>query len=247
MKLTVLSYPAKRAKRAPRALTTSRIEQFQISEAGGINLLPFLSAPAAAPLCRVSEPPATAAVLTGRVNIGRSKSIKIDVRGMRSPCSLASNRLQTTRRFLSPEPLVEVTRGGLTESRHRGHVIAVEPDGRVVAQLGARETVTFLRSSAKPHQAIPLLTSGAADRFGFNEREIALACASHNGEPIHTEVAAVNAREDRFRAGSSEMRSARTIQPGCVSRATRERRGAKRSCKTTVQANMRACSRWRFT
>jgi len=90
----------------------------------------------------------------------------------------------------SPEPLVEVTRGGLTESRHRGHVIAVEPDGRVVAHIGAKETVTFLRSSAKPHQAIPLVTSGAADRFGFNEQEIALACASHSGEAIHTEVAA---------------------------------------------------------
>ena len=90
----------------------------------------------------------------------------------------------------APEPLVEVRRGGLTESRHRGHIVAVEPDGRVVAQLGARETVTYLRSSAKPHQAIPLLTSGAADRFNFDEREIALACASHNGEPVHTEIAA---------------------------------------------------------
>jgi L-asparaginase II len=95
----------------------------------------------------------------------------------------------------SPEPLVEVTRGGLTESRHRGHVIAVEPDGTIVAQLGARETVTYLRSSAKPHQAIPLISSGAADRFNFNEREIALACASHNGEPIHTEVAAAMLRK----------------------------------------------------
>jgi len=66
----------------------------------------------------------------------------------------------------------------------------VEPDGRIVAHLGAPETVTFLRSSAKPHQAIPLITSGAADRFGFTEQEIALACASHSGEPIHTEVAA---------------------------------------------------------
>jgi len=90
----------------------------------------------------------------------------------------------------APEPLVEVTRGGLTESRHRGHIIAVEPDGTILAQLGARETVTYLRSSAKPHQAIPLIASGAADRFNFNEREIALACASHNGESIHTEVAA---------------------------------------------------------
>ncbi|MDQ1728392.1 MAG: hypothetical protein QOD33_517 [Pyrinomonadaceae bacterium] len=90
----------------------------------------------------------------------------------------------------APEPLVEVTRGGITESRHRGHVIAVEPDGKIVAHLGAPETVTYLRSSAKPHQAIPLVASGAADRFGFDEKEIAIACGSHSGEPIHTEVVA---------------------------------------------------------
>jgi L-asparaginase II len=90
----------------------------------------------------------------------------------------------------APEPLVEVTRGGITESRHRGHVIAVEPDGAIVAHLGAPETVTYLRSSAKPHQAIPLVASGAADQVGFSDKEIALACASHSGEPIHTEVAA---------------------------------------------------------
>src|SRR5882672_6782713 len=90
----------------------------------------------------------------------------------------------------APEPLVEVTRGGITESRHRGHVVAVDPDGSIAAHLGAPETVTYLRSSAKPHQAIPLVASGAADRFGFTEKEIALACASHSGEPIHTEVVA---------------------------------------------------------
>src|SRR6185436_16160739 len=88
------------------------------------------------------------------------------------------------------EPLVEVKRGGITESRHRGHIVAVDPDGNILAHLGARETVTYLRSSAKPHQAIPLIVSGAADRFGFDQKEIALACASHSGEPIHTEVAA---------------------------------------------------------
>jgi L-asparaginase II len=88
------------------------------------------------------------------------------------------------------ESLVEVRRGAITESRHRGHVVAVEPDGKIVARLGAFETVTFLRSSAKPFQALPLVVSGAADRFGFTDREVALACASHNGEPIHTELAA---------------------------------------------------------
>src|SRR6266511_4405805 len=88
------------------------------------------------------------------------------------------------------ETLVEVTRGRITESRHRGHVVAVEPEGNIVASLGSPGTVTYLRSSAKPHQAIPLVASGAADHFGFTEQEIALACASHSGEPIHTEVVA---------------------------------------------------------
>lgn len=88
---------------------------------------------------------------------------------------------------MSAEQLVEVRRGSITESWHRGHVIAIEPDGNVVAHLGAPQTtVTFLRSSAKPFQALPLLTSGAADRFDFTDREVAIACASHNGEPIHT-------------------------------------------------------------
>jgi len=88
------------------------------------------------------------------------------------------------------EPLVEVKRGSITESRHRGHVVAVEPDGNIIASLGAPHNVTFLRSSAKPFQALPLLLTGAAERFGFNDREVALACASHNGEPIHTEIVA---------------------------------------------------------
>ena len=88
------------------------------------------------------------------------------------------------------EPLVEVKRGSITESRHRGHIVVVEPDGNIIASAGAPETVTFFRSSAKPLQAIPLLVTGAADRFGFTDREVALACASHNGEPMHTEVVA---------------------------------------------------------
>ena len=117
----------------------------------------------------------------------------------------------------APEPLVEVKRGGLTESRHRGHVIAVEADGKSVAYLGSQETVTFLRSSAKPHQAISLLTSGAADRFGFTEQEIALVCASHNGEPIHTQLAAsmlekIGLEPDSLKCGIHEPYSREVAQ-----------------------------------
>ncbi|HYE13897.1 MAG TPA: asparaginase, partial [Pyrinomonadaceae bacterium] len=80
--------------------------------------------------------------------------------------------------------------GRVVESRHRGHVIAVDGDGRVLASLGEPETVTFLRSSAKPHQAVPVVASGAADRFSFGEAEIAIACGSHSGEDVHAETVA---------------------------------------------------------
>jgi L-asparaginase II len=89
-----------------------------------------------------------------------------------------------------PVPLVEVRRGSITESRHRGHIAAVDGDGQVVAHLGVPGTLTYLRSSAKPFQSLPLVASGAADHFHFTEKEVAICCASHNGEPIHTETVA---------------------------------------------------------
>src|SRR5437588_3389788 len=88
----------------------------------------------------------------------------------------------------SAASLVEVWRGPLVESRHRGHLVAVDGDGCVVAALGAPRTETYIRSSGKPFQAVPLVASGAADRFGFTETEIAIACGSHSGESIHVET-----------------------------------------------------------
>lgn len=92
-------------------------------------------------------------------------------------------------------PLVEVRRGPVVESRHRGHVIALEGGaggggGRIVARLGEPETVTYLRSSSKPHQAVALVASGAADRFGLTPRELAVACGSHSGQDVHAETVA---------------------------------------------------------
>ena len=86
-------------------------------------------------------------------------------------------------------PLVEVRRGGLVESIHRGHVAALDGEGRMVASLGDPSFFTYLRSSAKPLQAVPLVASGAADRCGFGPCELALACASHSGQDIHAETA----------------------------------------------------------
>jgi L-asparaginase II len=59
-----------------------------------------------------------------------------------------------------------------------------------VARLGDDGAVTFVRSSVKPQQALPLILEGAAARFSLTGRELAVACASHNGEPIHREAAA---------------------------------------------------------
>src|SRR6266850_3229128 len=88
----------------------------------------------------------------------------------------------------APASLVEVWRGPIVESRHRGHLTAVDGKGATVAELGLPETVTYLRSSGKPFQAVPVVSSGAADRFGFTEQEIAIACGSHSGEPIHVDT-----------------------------------------------------------
>jgi L-asparaginase II len=86
--------------------------------------------------------------------------------------------------------LVEVTRGGIAESVHRGAVAVVDADGHVVLALGDVDKPVFPRSAIKGLQAIPLIESGAADQYGLTDIEIALACASHNGEPEHVAVAA---------------------------------------------------------
>lgn len=85
---------------------------------------------------------------------------------------------------------VVATRGGLVESRHRVHAAVVGADDRVVAAAGDPRTVTFWRSCAKPFQVVPLLMSGGFDRAGWGDDQLALACASHGGEPEHVALAA---------------------------------------------------------
>jgi len=87
---------------------------------------------------------------------------------------------------MSNPVLVEVTRGGRVESVHRGTVAVSEAGGRLRLALGGVETPVFPRSALKPIQAVPLIESGAAEAFGVTDQEIALACASHSGEPQHT-------------------------------------------------------------
>jgi L-asparaginase II len=85
--------------------------------------------------------------------------------------------------------LVEVTRGDLVESRHRGAVSVIDADGGVVLSLGDVEGRVFPRSAVKALQTLPLVESGVADKLGLTDEEIALACASHSGEPPHAATA----------------------------------------------------------
>ncbi|RWB74659.1 MAG: asparaginase [Mesorhizobium sp.] len=90
---------------------------------------------------------------------------------------------------MSNPVLVEVTRGAVVESRHRGAVSVFDADGKPVWEIGDTDRPVFPRSAVKAIQALPLVESGAADAYGFGNRELALACASHSGEPAHVELA----------------------------------------------------------
>ncbi|MBI1330106.1 MAG: asparaginase [Alphaproteobacteria bacterium] len=83
--------------------------------------------------------------------------------------------------------LVELTRGPLVESIHRGSFAIADADGRLVASIGDVKSPVYSRSSLKPIQALPLVESGAAEAFGLSDEEVALACASHSAEPMHTD------------------------------------------------------------
>src|SRR3990170_3645099 len=87
-----------------------------------------------------------------------------------------------------PTPLVEVNRGSYAEAVHYGAIAVVDAQGSLVAHAGDPDLVTYLRSSAKPFQLLPLVESGGADRFGFNDKELAVMPASHSGEPRHLEA-----------------------------------------------------------
>jgi len=86
--------------------------------------------------------------------------------------------------------LVEVIRGDRVESWHSGTAVVVDGDGATLLQIGDIDRSIYLRSTAKPLQALPLVASGAADRWSLTDAEIALACGSHAGEPLHVATAA---------------------------------------------------------
>ena len=104
-----------------------------------------------------------------------------------------------------PHPVVvEVTRGGRVESRHAGRLCVRDADGGTVLALGDVAAPVFPRSAVKALQALPLLESGAAERLALEPQEIALACASHAGEPEHVATALAMLRKAGREAGALE-------------------------------------------
>jgi L-asparaginase II len=83
---------------------------------------------------------------------------------------------------------VVVTRGSIVESHHRVHAAVVDSSGKLIASARDADVVAHWRSCAKPFQIMPLLESGGFDRIGWGDDELALACASHGGEPEHVAI-----------------------------------------------------------
>jgi L-asparaginase II len=109
---------------------------------------------------------------------------------------------------------VLVSRGALVESRHRVHAAVVAADGALL--FAARDPMlrTWWRSCAKPFQVLPMVADGAFDKLGWGSDELALACASHGGEPEHVALAAsmlarVGLEEGDLACGAHEPLSAR--------------------------------------
>jgi L-asparaginase II len=96
--------------------------------------------------------------------------------------------------------IAEVLRGPMVESRHRGAFVVCDELGKVVSSTGDIEANVYPRSAIKAFQALPLLQSGAADRYGLTPEEIALCCSSHDGELEHVRVA----RSILAKAGNGE-------------------------------------------
>lgn len=91
---------------------------------------------------------------------------------------------------LATVPLIQTTRGDVVEVVHRGAVAVVDQEGQLIAHAGNPDLIVSMRSAAKPFQLLPLIESGAADRLGFTERELAAMAASHSGSDVHVETVA---------------------------------------------------------
>jgi L-asparaginase II len=112
---------------------------------------------------------------------------------------------------------IVVTRGPSVESHHRVHAAVVDASGALVGAARVPGTVTAWRSCAKPFQVMPLIESGGFDELGWGDDQLALACASHGGEPEHLAIveamlAGVGLEEGDLACGPHEPLSPRGLR-----------------------------------
>lgn len=88
----------------------------------------------------------------------------------------------------TPLPLFELMRGSVTEATHLGSIAVVGADGNLLHSYGDPYTVAFLRSSAKPFQALPFVEAGGVEHYKYTQRELSLSCASHETSQMHLDA-----------------------------------------------------------
>ena len=108
---------------------------------------------------------------------------------------------------LTPAPFCEIWRGPFAESHHLGHAVLCDDTGQIVRAWGDPHAVVLPRSSSKMIQALPLITSGAADARGLSTERLALACASHQGATVHVDAVSAWLRYPRARSRAASSAS----------------------------------------
>lgn len=124
-----------------------------------------------------------------------------------SALSFSEDRLKGRMSRAHAAPMAELWRNGILESVHTGHLAIVDRAGQVVASFGDPDAVIFPRSACKMIQALPLIETGAAAAAGLSDRQLALSCASHQGDAIHVNgvrdwLGGLGASQDDLRCGS---------------------------------------------
>ena len=115
------------------------------------------------------------------------------------------------------QPVLEVTRGRIVELVHFGAAAVVDSTGHLLAWLGDPQLVTYLRSSAKPFQALPFIERGGDQAFHLTSKEIAIICASHDGTDEQVEVvkgiqAKVGVQESDLLCGTHPLSHGPTVE-----------------------------------
>ena len=119
----------------------------------------------------------------------------------------------------SAQPLLELIRGSIVEATHFGSIAVVDSTGKLILKYGDPDTVAFLRSSAKPFQALPFVEQGGVEHFGFTQKELSISCASHETAQMHLDTVTamqkkIGIEESRLQCGPHMPSDATQVKTG---------------------------------